>query len=187
MADVFEDRADLVEPRRRLFRLIEATTWLDYMLLSKRPENMLKLAAEAGWPGDWPSNAWAGVTAENQELLEKRWPLLAKVPARVHFLSCEPLLGPIELKCNGCGHDVGAHLAPDQGGCSAWFPDLIITGAESGHGARKMAESWVRSLRDQCAWSRGRIKFFYKQKADDRGRKVSLPMLDGRQWAEMPS
>ena len=61
---------------------------------------------------------------------------------------------------------------------------MVITGAESGAKARPMQETWVRSLRDQCTGTGA--SFFLKQKLDERGRKVSLPLLDGRQWAEVP-
>lgn len=149
MADVFEDRRDLDAHRARLWSLIEATPWLDWMLLSKRPENMLRLAPTR-WAERWPRNAWAGATAESQEQLIIRWPHLATLPASVRFLSCEPQLGPIELICNGCGGNVHDHLAGDQGGCSGWFPNWIITGGESGSSPRPYCEDWARSLIKQC-------------------------------------
>jgi protein gp37 len=62
--------------------------------------------------------------------------------------------------------------------------DWVICGAESGRGARPCDLAWVRSLRDQC--SAAGVAFFFKQRLDERGRKVSLPTLDGRQWAQMP-
>ena len=82
------------------------------------------------------------------------------------FLSCEPLLGPINL---------GVQL-----GMVHW----IIAGAESGRGARPMHLDWVRGLRDQCA--KAGTAFFYKQDVDARGHKISLPELDGRRWSERP-
>lgn len=97
MADVFEDRPELVEHRARLFALILATPSLDWLLLTKRPEKMVRLAEEAGWEGDWPSNVWAGCTVEDQQRADERIPELLLVPAAVRFLSCEPLIGAVDL------------------------------------------------------------------------------------------
>lgn len=114
--------------------------------------------------GPWPlPNVWIGVSVE----LEKYKPRLAHLracPAAVRFASFEPLLG-------------------DLGSLDLMGIDQVIAGAESGRGARPMEENWVRSIRDQ-AKAQG-VAMFYKQKLE-RGRKVSLPLLDGREWAEMP-
>ena len=82
-------------------------------------------------------------------------------------MSCEPLLGSIRFDARAWEH----------------LPDWVICGGESGPGARPMDEDWVRDLRDQCVAAG--IPFFYKQKLVN-GRKVSMPMLDGRTWDEMP-
>jgi protein gp37 len=150
-------------------------------------------------------NVWLGVSVENQEQADARIPHLLRTPAAVRFLSCEPLLERVELggflapaaiahaidhhhrtghDCGGGGDgaycDVcGAEWTDGKGGI-----DWVVVGAESGYGARPMNEDWIRSLRDQC--SAAGVPFFYKQRLDERGRKVSLPMLDGRQWAEFP-
>lgn len=98
MADVFEDRLDLVEPRERLFRLIEATPSLDWLLLTRRPENVQRLCR---WSvrrgGTWPANVWLGTTAEDQKRLGERVEFLIQEPAAVRFLSVEPMLGPLDL------------------------------------------------------------------------------------------
>ena len=133
MADVFEDRRDLDPWRIKLWRLIEDTPDLDWQLLTKRPENMLTLASEC-WRGEWPDNIWAGTTAEDQAHYDRRWPKLAMVPARVHFISHEPALGPIEI------HEA---LGGDD---SPIFPDWVITGGESGPGARPYEIRWARNL-----------------------------------------
>ena len=117
------------------------------------------------------SNIWLGVSVENQRWADERIPLLMSTPAAKRFLSCEPLLGPVDL-CNG--EHIG-HLASI---------DWIIAGAESGHGARPMDHAWVRQLRDQCVAAGA--AFMWKQDGTPNGRKISLPVLDGRQWAEMP-
>lgn len=115
----------------------------------------------------WPLlNVHVGVSVENRKHGVPRIDHLRRVPAAVRFLSIEPLLediGPIDLT-----------------GIS-W----VIAGSESGHRARPMNEDWVRSIRDQCA-SAG-VPFFYKQKLDAKGHKVSLPLLDGVQHAAFPN
>lgn len=114
----------------------------------------------------WPlPNVWEGVSVEDRKYGVPRIDALREAPAAVRFLSIEPLLedlGKLDLR------DI----------------DQVIVGAESGRSARPMHEDWVRSIRDQCA-EQG-VRFFYKQRLDARGHKVSLPVLDGRQWAEMP-
>lgn len=117
-----------------------------------------------GWD-EWPiPNVWEGVSVEDRKYGIPRIDELRRTPAAVRFLSCEPLLEDLgEIDLTGI--------------------DWVIAGAESGNGARPMHEDWVRSLRDQCAAAG--VKFFYKQRLE-RGRKVSLPMLDGVQHAEWP-
>ena len=107
MADVFEDRRDLDEPRLRVLALIEATPSLDWLLLTKRADHMARFFAahtalvhqittpeERNWP---LPNLWLGVSVENQAAADARIPLLLQTPAAVRFLSCEPLLGPLDL------------------------------------------------------------------------------------------
>jgi protein gp37 len=179
MADVFEDHPELVAPRARLFRLIEATPWLRWLLLTKRPQNMVRLAHGAGWSGAWPETVWAGCTVENQARADERIPHLLAVPARVRFLSCEPLLGPLNLesalgtRCPECGgtHSVYAGdrepVECDVCEGSVWYKpggrtvSWVIVGGESGHGARPFDLAWARSLRDQCGAAD--VPFFCKQ------------------------
>jgi protein gp37 len=118
-------------------------------------------------PDPLPGNVWLGVTAGLQRRAVERLPLLLAQPATARFVSCEPLLGPLELT---------AWLA--TGGLH-W----VIAGAESGRGARPMLADWVRSLREQCA--RAGVAFFFKQEVVN-GRKVSLPLLDGARHADTP-
>ncbi len=88
MADVFEVRAELNAWRERLWPLIEVTPSLDWLLLTKRPQNIQRMAP---WGKRWPNNVWLGTTAENQKYAELRIPHLLDAPARVHFISAEPL------------------------------------------------------------------------------------------------
>lgn len=173
MADVFEDHPTLATERDKLFELIHQTPWLDWLLLTKRPENMNQFTPES-WQDGWPKNVWAGTTAENQEWAEKRIRELRKVPARVRFLSCEPLLGPITLGlpcdgeqwecvnlaipsiCSKCGRYRREHLAKDI----QW----VIAGGESGGHARPSQTDWFRYLRGQCA--QAEVAFHFKQFGD---------------------
>lgn len=160
MADIFEDRRDLDEPRARVFALIERTPHLDWQLLTKRPEAVMRLVPES-WRGGFPHNVWMGTTVEDQRRADERIPHLLALPARVKFLSCEPLLGSVDISfwthrpCgwSGCGTCGQRPLLP--------FIDWVIAGGESGPGARPMHPGWVRSLRDQC--TRDDVPFFFKQ------------------------
>jgi protein gp37 len=93
MADVFEERRDLDPSRERLWGLIEETTQLDWLLLTKRPE---RVAHMAPWKANWPKNVWigstVGSTVEDQKSAEERLPHLARLPAAIRFISAEPLL-----------------------------------------------------------------------------------------------
>lgn len=162
MCDVMEDRADMVVPRWSLYQLIESTPQLDWQLLTKRPQNFRRFLPEH-WIAAPRPNVWLMTTVENQDYVWRIDELL-KVRSAVHGLSCEPLLGPLEL--------------PRLSELS-W----VITGAESGPGARPMNEDWVRSLRDQC--EAAGTAFFYKQRLEN-GKKVERPFLDGRQHLTMP-
>jgi protein gp37 len=144
MADVFEPRHDLNAWRERLWPLIEATPFLDWLLLTKRPEYVGDCVP---WGRRWPPNVWLGTTVENQHWAEKRLPILVEYPAVVRFASCEPLLGALDLRR-------WLRLAPRR-------LDWVIAGGESGHKARPMNPSWVRALRDEC--TRARVPFHFKQ------------------------
>lgn len=170
MADVFEDRPELTAERRKLWALIERTPALDWLLLTKRPENMGWMTP-GGWASGWPENVWAMTSVENQEVAAQRILHLLELPAVVHGLSIEPLLGPLDLRrievvapsTFGPGVYLDAltgHLiGPDD--MLANRIKWVIVGGESGHGARPMHPSWVRSLRDQCAAAG--VAFFFKQ------------------------
>lgn len=127
-------------------------------------------------PRFWPApafNIWLGVSVENQQWADTRIPALLDTPAAVRFLSCEPLLGPVDLASSG-------YLSPDE---FARGIGWVIVGAESGRGARPMNEQWARTIKDQCQATD--TAFFLKQYAVN-GRKVHLPELDGRVWDEFP-
>ena len=143
MSDVMEDREDLLEARKRLFKLIKDTPNLDWLVLTKRPENYMKLGfLPEDWGNGYP-NVWLGTSVENKDYLW-RAEELAKVPAAIRFLSVEPLLGPLSIK------PVVKNM------------DWIIVGGESGNEARPMDLGWVRSIRDETL--NASKLFFFKQK-----------------------
>jgi protein gp37 len=193
LADVFEGRETMPESawgaveaaRVRLFDLIRSTPHLDWLLLTKRPENILPFvscSAENAEGDDWnywanwldggaPENVWLGTSVENQEAADKRIPELLKVPAVVRFLSCEPLLGTVDLSeylvvetysiekptpANWIGAPPTMRYARLRDSIS-W----VIVGGESGPGARPMHPDLARSLRDQC--NAARVPFLFKQ------------------------
>lgn len=164
LADVF-DNAVPHEWRADLFRLIRATPHLDWLLLTKRIGNaprMIHTALTLGhlltsrepfWP--WP-NVWIGITVVTQAEVERDVPKLLHLPARVRFLSCEPLLE--EISFEGCwvsNEDASVH--------ENWLEhiDWVIVGGESGSKARPMAQQWVESIREQCGAFD--VPFFMKQ------------------------
>lgn len=180
LADVFEARDDLIQPRARLWRLIEATPNLDWLLLTKRPENMLSMIPWGINP--WP-NVWLGTTVEDQQRADERIPILLDTPAAVRFLSCEPLLGPVDLNEAACPWEQ----------CWGTNVDWVICGGESGgRHARPMQQEWARSLRDQC--QAAGVVFHFKQwgSHDADGNYVGASGksagrdLDGRTWDELP-
>jgi protein gp37 len=148
MADVFEDRRDLDARRDRLWALINQTPHLDWLLLTKRPQHVSSLAP---YGDHWPDNIWLGATAENQNWLDKRMHYLTVLPARILFLSCEPLLGPLDFS----QWITRAH----RGECR--MVHWAIAGGESGSHARPMHPEWLTSLRDQCVGAG--IRFHFKQ------------------------
>ncbi len=145
MADVFEDRSDLDSSRLRLWQLIERTPNLDWLILTKRPQKIKKLSPWAEG-AIWPPNIWLGTTVENQKFAKLRLPHLLKHKTSVHFVSCEPLLGHIDLS---------EWLLSEQ------KLNWIIAGGESGPGARPMDPEWARSLRDQA--KKHKAAFHFKQ------------------------
>jgi len=168
LSDVFEDRRDLDEPRRKLWDLIETTPNLDWLLLTKRPENIARLIDQR-WLEHPRHNVWLGTTCEDQKRADERIPHLLRVPAAVRFLSCEPLLGPVDLDF-WIDSYWDASLKDLMGNKGSWVRvelrheralHWVIAGGESGLQARPMRPTWVRSVRNQCA--RAGVPFLFKQ------------------------
>lgn len=139
-----------------------------FLFLTKRPEKMaaemdnwMRCKALSSLPKRW----WLGISAENQQRFDERWPILAQIPAAKRFVSLEPLLSDIILKswCPACQKLLLESLSETCGTCftKTIRPDWIIVGGESGPGARPVHPDWVRSVRDQC--QEAGVPFFFKQ------------------------
>ena len=160
MSDLFHERVPLAFIQS-VFTTMQEANWHTFQILTKRAERLAELAHQLSWP----DNVWMGVSVERQDYV-RRIDLLRTVPARIKFLSCEPLLGPLELDLNGIN----------------W----VIVGGESGPGARAMKPEWARAVRDKCLVAR--VPFFLKQLGgarDKRGHERAL--LDGQLWRELPA
>lgn len=188
LADVFEDRPELEPWREALWSLIDKCRGLDWLLLTKRPENIRSMVHWGPW-GDsysWP-HVWLGTSAGTQATADQNVPHLLRAPAAVRFVSAEPLLGAVDLSDYLHGYCPACRTLGDfahSGTCVVRRIDWVIAGAESGPGARPMDEEWARELRAQC--EEHCRAFFYKQKLTADGQKVGLPLLDGRQWMQFP-
>lgn len=159
MSDLFHEDVP-TEFIRRVFATMAVCGQHTFQVLTKRSERLVELSGKL----PWPKNIWIGVSVENSEVLNRIHDLAA-VPAAVRFLSCEPLIGPLDkLPLSGIH----------------W----VIVGGESGPHARPMKAEWVESIFAQCR--EANIRFFFKQwggvRKDITGRK-----LHGRTYDEMPS
>ena len=159
MSDMFHEEVPL-DFIQRVFSTILATPRHTYQILTKRSDRLLQLATKL----PWPSNLWMGVSVEDERVTHRIDHLLM-VPAAVRFLSCEPLIGPLDsLPLDGIH----------------W----VIVGGESGPQSRPIERKWVESIRKQCR--RTKVPFFFKQwggvRKDLTGRE-----LNGRKYDEMPT
>lgn len=161
LCDVFEGRDDLDPIRSDLWNLIRATQTLDWLLLTKRPENISD-RLPADWGHGWP-NVWIGTTVEAPEVSDRIY-TLAEIPAAVRFVSVEPMLGPVCL-------ETGAAI------------DWVIVGGESGPGFRPWDLDWVRALRADCR-ANGTAFFFKQSPAHRNGLGETL---DGETVHELPT
>ncbi len=160
MCDVFDNKAPAGQ-RDRLWELIRQTPDLDWQLLTKRPTNIKRYLPD-DWAAGYP-NVWLGVTVENQEYGFPRIEALQKIPAKIRFLSCEPLL-----------EELGAM---ELSGIS-W----VIVGGESGPLARVMRMSWAAMVQSECRWHG--IPFFFKQRGAKRGKGGCI--IGGGEHKEWP-
>lgn len=144
---------------RQVFDVMSRAHWHTFQILTKRPGRLRRLGPRL----EWTPNIWMGVSIEHDGVT-RRADALRAVPAHTKFLSCEPLLGPLpSLNLEGI--------------------DWLITGGESGLGARPCDPAWVRDLRDRCL-AQG-IAYFHKQNGG-RTSKAGGRLLDGRTWDQFP-
>jgi protein gp37 len=170
MGDVFEDRLDLVTPRARLFDLIGETPWLVWLMLTKRPEQMNRLAP-ASWSDGWPSNVWAGTSVEHQSAADLRIPRLLAVPAVCRFLSVEPMLGRVDLS-PWLRDDWHHRRLPASEGEQRI--DWVIVGGESGADRRNFNLGYFADLLNECRHAR--VPVWVKQdSAFHSGRQGRIP------------
>jgi protein gp37 len=156
MADVFDNQVPQ-EWRMRLWRLIWDTPELEWLILTKRPEN-IDTMLPADWLGGW-SHVGLGISAEDQERFDHRWPHLRRIKAAFRFVSYEPALGPLDI--------MGTHVA--------YGLDWLICGGESGHGYRPMEAIWEGSIREQCRVLG--IAYFFKQMAGKKQIPADFPLV----------
>ncbi len=163
-----------------LLNLIDDTPNLDWLLLTKRPESWSARIHECAYAaplaarwinGEAPENVWMGTSVEDQARADERIPVLLEIPARIRFLSVEPMLGPVALPSLG-------FTGPNT------IVDWVICGGESGPGARIMREAWALSLRDQCRAAG--VAFHFKQWGG-RDKKAAGRVLDGQTYDELPT
>jgi protein gp37 len=157
MSDLFHEDVP-IDFLQQVFKVMGETPWHIYQILTKRHERLLELAPQL----QWHDNIWMGVSVENQNYVH-RVDFLRTVNAKVRFLSCEPLLGPLELNLTGI--------------------DWVIVGGESGVKHRPMQIEWAQSIRDRC--QNAGVAFFFKQ-IGGRTPKANGRLLDEQIWNEMP-
>jgi protein gp37 len=158
MSDLFHETIPF-EFIKKVFDVMNRCSHLQFQILTKRSKRMVELSNKL----TWSRNIWTGVSIEYQKYI---WRILdlQKIPAFIRFVSCEPLLGPIdELPLNGLN----------------W----VIVGGESGPGARPMRKEWVLSIRNQCE-QKG-VPFFFKQWGGVHKYKNGR-MLEGKTYNEFP-
>jgi protein gp37 len=158
MSDLFHEQVP-VEFIQRVFATMRDCPQHTFQILTKRSARLRKVAGNL----DWPANVWTGVSVEDARVVERIADLQA-VPAAVRFLSCEPLIGPLDdLPLTGIH----------------W----VIVGGESGPGARPMKIEWIRSIFRQCR--KAKVPFFFKQWGGAR-KDLTGRELGGRTYDEMP-
>ena len=164
MSDLFHEEVPF-EFVREVFRTMAVYDRHIYQVLTKRPERMLEYFDWDTHLSEWPEHVWAGTSVENQHWADRRVPALLRIPAKVRFLSVEPLLKAVDI--------------------SSYLPKLqwVIVGGESGHRARPMKEEWAIRIRNDCV--EAGVPFFFKQWGG-RTSKAGGRELDQQEWNEMP-
>jgi len=160
MSDLFHKDVP-IEYIQKVFRVIKENPQHVFQVLTKRAD-VLRYYDSEGWL-EWPHNLWMGVTVENRTVMN-RIENLRNTGARVKFLSCEPLLSPLE---NMNLHGI----------------DWVIVGGESGRTPRPMKEEWVINIKEQC--QRANVAFYFKQWGGT-NKKKNGRLLEGKKYDKMP-
>ena len=183
MGDLFHDDVTLLQ-QRQIFSYMKYAPQHTHIILTKRPGMMHAVMNEYFFKNgaNIPNNWWLGVTAENQQRADERIPILLQIPSAVHFVSVEPILGPVDLKhylpdpLDGSVHIQGIGDLPPL--------DWVICGGETGVRARPASYTCVMNLKDQCA-AMG-TPFFFKKWGTATEKKFSiLPEKMPREWPEI--
>lgn len=188
MSDLFHEQVP-DEFIAKVFEIMMRSQKHTFQILTKRPWRMLE------WSKKYINlavpNVWLGVSVEDQRAADERIPLLLQTPAAVRFLSCEPLLGEIDLENVIFGEDAEAVALDVLGG--VWVPrepapisntvDWVIVGGESGPHFRPMDLDWARSIRDKCVAAG--VPLWFKQSSGFRSEMN--PTLDGKEWHQFPN
>lgn len=175
MSDLFHEKVSF-EFINNVYSVMRSTPQHTYIILTKRAHRLLS------WYETCHTtvlqNVWVGVSVEDQAAAEQRIQCLAYIPAAVRFLSCEPLLGPVDINKIILPTTVGK--IP---GIAIFMLDWIICGGESGRDARPMHPDWARSLCDQC--NQADIPFFFKQWGEwmpEENTGDEIPILPDSKW-----
>lgn len=186
-SDFFHAAADAW--RAEAWNIIRETPHHTYQILTKRPGRIAR-HLPPDWGAGYP-NVWLGTSVENSEAhVVARIPQLLAVPAAVHWLSCEPLIGPVALRGSYFDYLEGWDCEPDPGSGEPMQVQTnrirwVVAGGESGVGCRPCDEAWLRTLRDDCAATG--TAFFLKQLGGHPDkRKDYAAILDGRTHVEFP-
>ena len=165
-SDFFIEDAD--EWRDEAWEIMHRRPDLTFLILTKRPEN-ISSRLTYGWP---LPNVWLGVTAENQEMADKRIPILLQIPAVVRFVSVEPMLGEMSFRWGG-GIDYSSRKVSNEYDALRTL-DWVIVGGESGPNARKMQPEWAAEIKRQC--KAAGVPFFMKQMSGkDKKNRHAIP------------
>lgn len=232
MGDLFHPLVRLSYIRSILDKVVQLRYRHKFIFLTKRPQRMKEVieSVQRYYEKFYPktkqltipfSNLWLGVTAENQEQADKRIPILLQIPATVRFVSIEPMLGPVNLKKLNIDipSEIPSRRYKEVDCLDGYFQhdtpfvgpiNWVISGGESGPGARPMHPDWARSLRDQC--TKADVPFFFKGWGEFKewdihmpqefnlkpevyigdtclkrvGKKAAGRLLDGQIWDQMP-
>lgn len=188
MSDFFHPDADAW--RAEAWATIKGTPNLEYQILTKRPER-IGVCLPSDWGPDGYPNVWLGTSIENQKYADLRIPQLLTVGAKLHFLSCEPLLGPLKLagilgevlEYFPAFNEVDGVVYERERYQAMKGIDWVIVGGESGPNHRQMMTQWAIDIKAQC--DAAGVPFFGKQRS---GPKNELPLImNGREWKAMPA